>query len=470
MNRSNAGLSAILVLVIAPLGCLQAPGALPTLSSVVDDGGAPDRGDLGPRTDAAPTDDAASAPPDVGDASPGADASDGDADEVHVLWQQVTVGENFACGLTADGIAYCWGSEANGRLGSMSASGALDGFSAKPLLVGAPEQRWTAITAGRTHACAIEDDGFAYCWGDNTQGAVAPHLALGPQRAPAAVMGGTVRLLAAGDGHSCAVTENELLLCWGNNDAGQTGADPAAQAVTVTTVAEHQSAVVALSLGSQISCLQDGAVQQIRCWGSSVSSHAIYGRELSCGSACDELVLAPRVVVDGDQFRSLSLGFDHICAINDDGFNPEGFCWGSNLDPLSNERTGKLGDPDVVDVRSPNKVPGFLTTGLESTSAGTAHSCAIGSFETSSDPEPGGLWCWGQPDDGALGVGPVAPAAATHQAMKVSGRWSSVSAGAYVTCAIKTDQTLWCWGRNAAGQLGVGDQENRFVPTPVDDP
>ena len=31
-----------------------------------------------------------------------------------------------------------------------------------------------------------------------------------------------------------------------------------------------------------------------------------------------------------------------------------------------------------------------------------------------------------------------------------------MTAGNNFTCAIKTDQTLWCWGDGASGQLGIG--------------
>ncbi|MDB4962923.1 MAG: protein alpha-tubulin suppressor [Myxococcales bacterium] len=37
-----------------------------------------------------------------------------------------------------------------------------------------------------------------------------------------------------------------------------------------------------------------------------------------------------------------------------------------------------------------------------------------------------------------------------------SGTWKSVAAGGDETCAIKDDDTLWCWGANADGQIGDG--------------
>jgi alpha-tubulin suppressor-like RCC1 family protein len=45
--------------------------------------------------------------------------------------------------------------------------------------------------------------------------------------------------------------------------------------------------------------------------------------------------------------------------------------------------------------------------------------------------------------------------------------WARVSAGARHTCALRLDQTLWCWGSNVFGQLGLGDVTDRLVPTQV---
>ncbi|MDI6642051.1 MAG: hypothetical protein QME68_07060, partial [Elusimicrobiota bacterium] len=48
-----------------------------------------------------------------------------------------------------------------------------------------------------------------------------------------------------------------------------------------------------------------------------------------------------------------------------------------------------------------------------------------------------------------------------------AGTWKSVSCGEYHTIAIKTDGTLWAWGNNSMGQLGLGDNTDRNTPTQV---
>ncbi len=42
-----------------------------------------------------------------------------------------------------------------------------------------------------------------------------------------------------------------------------------------------------------------------------------------------------------------------------------------------------------------------------------------------------------------------------------------VAAGGHHSMAVRGDGSLWTWGRNYAGQLGVGSTQNQPVPTRV---
>ncbi|MCL2825495.1 MAG: hypothetical protein FWD57_16000, partial [Polyangiaceae bacterium] len=44
---------------------------------------------------------------------------------------------------------------------------------------------------------------------------------------------------------------------------------------------------------------------------------------------------------------------------------------------------------------------------------------------------------------------------------------SAIAAGGNHTCALKSTGAVVCWGWNKDGQLGVGTQTDRLVPTPV---
>jgi alpha-tubulin suppressor-like RCC1 family protein len=87
-------------------------------------------------------------------------------------------------------------------------------------------------------------------------------------------------------------------------------------------------------------------------------------------------------------------------------------------------------------------------SGWAQVSAGGGHTCAIRTNNT--------LWCWGVNFAGQLGLGDTRTRFVPHEVGTRSG-WAQVSAGGDHTCAIRTNNTLWCWG----GQLRGGTRTRR---------
>jgi len=79
----------------------------------------------------------------------------------------------------------------------------------------------------------------------------------------------------------------------------------------------------------------------------------------------------------------------------------------------------------------------------------------------------GELWMWGQGTAGALGQGNTTDYSSPVQVGSLTD-WVAVSTG-YInqTHATKTDGTLWAWGSNDSGQLGLGDTTDRSSPVQV---
>ena len=197
---------------------------------------------------------------------------------------------------------------------------------------------------------------------------------------------------------------------------------------------------------------------------------------------------------------SLAAGFGHVCAVVRGALQ----CWGDNA-------SGQLGTGDAMSRSVPTRV-GAAGDWVQ-VEAGTSSSCArraggsvwcwgdnasgqLGLAEPSARAQPafvslpasaitvshnhrhacavlvtGALYCWGENEEGQLGQGDLFPGAdATAPVLVASDvSWSHVDTGDGHSCGIKADRTLWCWGRNVSGQLGLGEAApiQLRVPTQV---
>ena len=83
-----------------------------------------------------------------------------------VSFAAVTAGAAHTCGVTAAGAAYCWGDNGFGQLGDGTTTS-----QSSPVLVQAPAGvSFAAVTGGVAHTCGVTAAGIAYCWGRNLEG------------------------------------------------------------------------------------------------------------------------------------------------------------------------------------------------------------------------------------------------------------------------------------------------------------
>lgn len=83
----------------------------------------------------------------------------------------------------------------------------------------------------------------------------------------------------------------------------------------------------------------------------------------------------------------------------------------------------------------------------------------------------GTLWSWGNNSDGQLGLNLTAGSYAVNRSSPVQvgtqTNWASVSGGAFSVFAIKTDGTMWSWGTNNNGTLGLNIAASISRSSPV---
>lgn len=115
------------------------------------------------------------------------------------------------CGVSTAGTVHCLG-----RLASLANAAPLEPI---PLPAGV---RFERVTTGRSHACALSEQGEAWCWGRNDAGQLGEASAV-IQTVPVRVLGG-LRFtdIRAGSNHTCGVADRRVW-CWGDNSQGQLG-------------------------------------------------------------------------------------------------------------------------------------------------------------------------------------------------------------------------------------------------------
>lgn len=145
-------------------------------------------------------------------------------------WRLVTAGSQHTCGLTVDDLAYCWGDNRLDQIGTtvVGETCELSGITGSAAQCTTPQPvggglRWASLSAGEQFTCGITDSGEAYCWGRNQFG----QLGIGSFRnavEPALVSGNLLfTQLNAGGRHACGVISTAEGYCWGLNERGQLG-------------------------------------------------------------------------------------------------------------------------------------------------------------------------------------------------------------------------------------------------------
>jgi len=157
------------------------------------------------------------------------------------------------------------------------------------------------------------------------------------------------------------------------------------------------------------------------------------------------------VTISPPEWAEIAAGESHSLALTTNNML---WVWGSNLQ-------GQLGLGDTSPLTVTNPTLLGQDTDWSIIAAGSNHTLAL-----KSDPSGGTLWVWGLNDDGQLGIGDTDYFGRTEPTQVGSDSdWLGVAGGGSHTIALKTDGTLWSWGRNAFGQLGLGDTDERITPS-----
>ena len=145
-------------------------------------------------------------------------------------FQDISPGLSYACGVSAGGLAACWGTNELGQLGNVTTEiciggpGLFDASCSRTALPVFGQHRCLNIATGRQHTCGVTVTRQGLCWGLNDLGQLGNGVFRSQSTVPETVRGGHAFVsIAAGHQHSCGATAKADMYCWGTNVWGQVG-------------------------------------------------------------------------------------------------------------------------------------------------------------------------------------------------------------------------------------------------------
>ena len=349
-------------------------------------------------------------------------------------WKQVSAGwYRTSYGIKSDGSLWSWGYNNAGQLGDLT----ITDKSSPVQVLPTTKTNWVMVTAGYQWANAIDSSGSLWSWGLNSSGFLGDGTLIS-KSSPIQVGSLTNwAKVTAGQFHVLAVKTDGTLWGWGINGSGQIGdfsTTNRSSPVQVTTTSDWANVVGGGS--HTIGVKTDGSMWA---WGR--------GTLGQLGLALREDI--PILTMPyGFRYKDFSAGGSHAMAIKNDGTL---WGWGVNSN-------GQLGIGNLTGKDSPVQI-GALTT-WKSVRCGHTHSLAL--------VENGTLYATGVNTYGALGDLTVTRRSSPVQVLPTTKtNWVDMDAGLNFSMGLDSSGSLWTWGFNGNGELGLGNTTTRSSPVQV---
>ena len=342
--------------------------------------------------------------------------------------------------LENDGTLWAWGDNSKGQLGI----GTSDPYMTTPQPVGT-DHDWSAVAAGCRFSVALKSDGTLWTWGDNAGGELGlGYHGIGTEKNTPQKVGTDNHWVAisAGSNHTLALKSDGTIWtiwAWGWNNFGQIGpgmADPTDQPTQVGTDTDW-AAIAAGETNTSFALKSNGTLWA---WGENNCGQIGQGNATAYNATPTQIGL-------NTDWVAVAGGRDHSLAIKSAGTL---WAWGcSDFGQL-----GIVGAPPYI--YTPTKVGD--DNDWYAVSGGYHHTVAIKSN--------GSLWTCGDNTYGQLGNGTTPPTSdilipiTTDAYTNPFGNLIAIKAGWGHNIALKSDKTIWTWGRNDTGQLGDGTTSN----------
>ncbi|MBF0523214.1 MAG: filamentous hemagglutinin N-terminal domain-containing protein, partial [Candidatus Omnitrophica bacterium] len=339
-----------------------------------------------------------------------------------------------------------------------------------------------AIAAGYTHSLALKSDGTVWAWGSNTNGELGTGYSGGYSFTPVQVIGvggvgflSSITAISSTGYHNLALKSDGTVYSWGYNDKGQLG-------IGTSDANAHNTPVQVLGVGgtgylTNITAISGGYKHNVVL----KSDGTVYSwgynsyDELGDGTTTDRYTPVQVLGVGATGYLTgitfIAAGAFEAAAIR--GSDGAVFTWGYNAN-------GECGDGTTSQRSSPVQVLGVGGTGyltdITSIAVVGNSNTVIGTMIALKND--GTVYSWGRNGYGELGVGTTDNSAHSTPVQTLGGATgttylsgvTAVYAGSYNVLAIKSDGTVWSWGYNNVGQLGNGNKADNYTPVQVQGP
>ncbi len=228
---------------------------------------------------------------------------------------------------------------------------------------------------------------------------------------------------------------------------------------TLSGLLANTSAVLQDNGGDNLTVSANGIVSNFNTPVATGASYAVTvltqpaGQTCTVGANASGKVASANINVAVTCGATISGSVAHTCALTSSG---SVLCWGSN-------EYGQLGNGSTANSTAPVQAVGIPSAAV-SVTTGYNSTCAL--------TDAGNVWCWGDNASGQLGNGTFTESRVPIEVLDSAGSAPlsgviAIAAGQYHTCAVSSAGAALCWGDNAKGELGNGNEVASNLPVQV---